>query len=104
MIEYHNQRYHHFLKSDLHFLLNLVYLYLLNIRVLQLLAEHPVERIQNAIEHCRLKASLHTDLITQKTQHLAKRMSTSQQLQDKFLADANLLQVHVPKPDLTRFD
>jgi len=71
------------------------------IRVLQLLAEHPVERIQNAIEHCRLKISPHPDLIIQRTRHLAQQHRTPVGVD---LPVAALREVHVPKPDLSRFD
>jgi len=74
------------------------------IRVLQLLAEHPVERIQDAIERCRAKTALHADLIIQETRRLAKRAPITDQARAGVLDDINLPQVHVPKPDLNRFD
>jgi len=71
------------------------------IRVLQLLAEHPAERIQRAIEQCRSKTSLHADLIIQQTRHLAQQHPMPVEVD---LPVAALRQVQVPPPDLSRFD
>jgi transposase len=71
------------------------------IRVLQLLAEHPVQRVQQAIERCRRKAPLHADLIIQTTQRLAEGQTSSSEAGEEF---PQVCQVQVPPPDLNRFD
>jgi transposase len=74
------------------------------IRVLQLLAEHPIQRVQQAIERCRRKIPLHADLIMQTTQRLAKGQKSVREPEDAFLPIPKVCQVQVPPPDLNRFD
>lgn len=81
------------------------------IRILQLLAEHPVTRVQRAMACCQTPEALHADRITQTVQRLshdeARRAersdasSTSPPTSD--LMDS-LRDVQVPLPDLRRFD
>ena len=66
------------------------------IRVLQLLAEHPVDRVQRAIAGGAAEA----DLIAQRVQRLAQRT----QALDRREAPSQLAQYQVPREDLTRFD
>jgi len=74
------------------------------VRVLQLLAEHPAQRVQQAIEWCRTKTSLHADLIIQTTQRLARRHRADEiRPEEPFVVD-NSGSVQVPRPDLNRFD
>jgi transposase len=73
------------------------------IRVLQLLAEHPAQRVQKAIEQCRTKTSLHADLIIQTTQRLAHRYSADDIAPAELYVD-NSVPIQVPRPDLNRFD
>jgi len=74
------------------------------IRVLQLLAEHPVPRVQQAIERCRRKAPLHADLIIQTTQRLAECQISSNEPGEELPPTPKVCQVQVPPPDLNRFD
>ena len=79
------------------------------VRVLQLLAEHPVQRVQQAIEHCDHAEEPHAEPIIQHTHHLAelesKRTETHalapSEIED--LDDA-LLMVQVPLRGLNHFD
>jgi hypothetical protein len=71
------------------------------IRVLQLLATHPVERIAQAIQRCNNLEDLHADRITQQVQRLADREVPGA---DSSLSSDCLLSVQVPTPDLSRFD
>ena len=66
------------------------------IRVLQLLAEHPVERVQRAIEYCQAKGLLDAELIHGQTDHLA--------LRQEHATEPLPVQIHVPPPDLSRFN
>ena len=74
------------------------------IRVLQLLAEHPVPRVQQAIERCRRKAPLHADLIIQTTQRLAEGQRSANEPGEALPPIPKVCQVQVPQPDLNRFD
>ena len=79
------------------------------VRVLQLLAEHPVQRVQQAIEHCDHAEEPHAEPIIQHTHHLAelesKRTETHalapSEIED--LDDA-LFTVQVPLRGLNHFD
>jgi len=74
------------------------------IRVLQLLAGHPVQRVQQAIEQCRRKAPPHADLIIQTTQRLAARQTSSNEAPEELPSLRQVCQVQVAPPDLNRFD
>lgn len=71
------------------------------VRVLQLLAEHPVQRIQAALQRCARPEDLHADRIARQVQRLANREVCGA---DSSLSSECLLSVQVPKPDLSRFD
>jgi hypothetical protein len=71
------------------------------IRVLQLLAEHPVERIAQAIRGSAGLPDLHADRITQHVQRLAGRQAPQA---DSSCSSNGLMAVQVPLPDLRRFD
>jgi transposase len=71
------------------------------IRVLQLLATHPVERIRQVIGRCGGPEDLHADRIAQQVQRLAEREVPGADLS---LSPDGLLSVQVPPPDLSRFD
>lgn len=72
------------------------------VRVLQLLGEHPVERVQAAIESCRSQG-LKAELIQARTERLRPWPSASHASN---AAESSWLtaQVQVPLPDLSRFD
>ena len=77
------------------------------VRVLQLLAEHPVTRVQRAIRHGRGLEDLSADRIIQHTRRLADRDTRRGVRTDAFERselDSTLCQVQVPPPDLDRFD
>lgn len=73
------------------------------IRVLQLLAEHPMERVRRAIEDVRFDAALDDDRIRRRTEHLAARETAREDLDAVDLPD-DLAQIEVPLPNLTKFD
>jgi len=75
------------------------------IRVLQLLAEHPLARVRQAVDECR-SASWPVDLILSRTVLLAQCASPSSGadcLEVNLRSDA-LPQVNVPEPNLKNFD
>ncbi len=72
------------------------------IRVLQLLAEHPAQRVQQAIELSGHKTSSHADLIIQTTRRLAQRHDAISPIESPVVDDSDV--VNVPRPDLNRFD
>jgi transposase len=66
------------------------------VRVLQLLAEHPLERVQDAVETCLRRGDVH-----------AERIGAEVRCQTAGVADTTLTplgQFQVPRPDLGRFD
>ncbi|MHC4107427.1 MAG: IS21 family transposase [Planctomycetota bacterium] len=73
------------------------------IRVLQLLAEHPMERVRRAIADMRSEAALDADRVRHRTEHLAAREASRESLDAANIPD-NLGQVEVPLPDLSKFD
>jgi len=73
------------------------------IRVLQLLAVHPMERVRRAIEDVRFEAGLDDDRVRRRTEHLAAR-ETRREDHDAIDIPDDLAQVEVPLPDLAKFD
>jgi len=73
------------------------------IRVLQLLSEHPMERVRRAIEDVRFEAALDDDRVRRRAEHLAAR-DTAREVHDANDIPDELAQVEVPLPDLSRFD
>ena len=78
------------------------------IRVLQLLAEHPLERVQQAVEQCLPQPPLDAERIIAVAARLAKATSTVAATQAVALSDHSsvtpLCQYQVPSPDLGCFD
>ena len=73
------------------------------IRVLQLLAEHPLERVRRAIGRCRRKCLFDSELIRQEVERLAlNETAASQPLE--LPADNPDVHLQVPRPDLSRFN
>ena len=71
------------------------------IRVLQLLAEHPQARVQQAIEYCRTRNLLDAELIRGQTDRLAVHHIGAAEAD----ASATLAtQIQVPRADLSRFN
>jgi len=72
------------------------------VRVLQLLAEHPVERVQQAIEQC--PPVVDADRIVRRTQQRARHeLRSIESNPDASAFDASV-HVQVPLPELDRFD
>jgi len=74
------------------------------IRVLQLLAEHPQSRIERAIEACRAGHAVSAEAIVQRTRALAAAEAGRPYPIENSYEIANLSQVSVPPPDLSRFN
>jgi hypothetical protein len=70
------------------------------IRVLQLLAEQPLERVQQAVEQCLPQQPLDAQRIIAVVSHLAEAGRTAAPVQEV----TSLGQYQVPRPDLGRFD
>jgi transposase len=73
------------------------------IRVLQLLAEHPMERVRRAIEDVRFEAGLDGDRVRRRTEHLGAR-ETLREDHDATGISGDLAEIEVPLPDLGKFD
>lgn len=71
------------------------------IRVLQLLARHPVERVERAIEWCRTRGDPDAAAVAAAVERLARDNAMS--LNDAALSFDRPV-VAVPRPDLSRFD
>ena len=71
------------------------------IRVLQLLAEHPQARLQQAIEYCRTRNLLDAELIRSQADHLALRQEP---VAPEVPAERLIQQIQVPRADLSRFN
>jgi len=74
------------------------------IRVLQLLARHPVKRVQQAIERCRAPEEVHADRIIHHVHRLAQRASDDVPSIEEWDRWDPALAVRVGPPDLGRFD
>jgi hypothetical protein len=73
-------------------------------RVLQLLGEHPLRRVDRAIELCRGEHLFSAEAVIQRTRTLAAIEAATGDAA-AMAADAPAApQVHVPRPDLSRFD
>ncbi|MCH8150579.1 MAG: IS21 family transposase, partial [Planctomycetes bacterium] len=72
------------------------------IRVLQLLAVHPLERIKRSIGACYRDGVVTAERITQRAEHLASLDATRPQEPSPSLR--SLPAVNVPRPDLSHFD
>ena len=72
------------------------------IRVLQLLAEHPVARVQQGIAWCRLKGLADAEAIRRQAERLALREAPPASPEAAALRPE--LRIEVPRPDLARFD
>lgn len=70
------------------------------IRILQLLAEHPVKRVQKAIELCQANSTINADMIINKV----NRFAQIQQPIELDQPNISCYQIEVPKPDLNKFD
>lgn len=71
------------------------------IRVLQLLASHPIEKVESAILACEHRQTLGAEIIAQKLNTLSPNMSTGT---GSMTIPDSVPIVHVRPPDLRRFD
>ncbi len=71
-------------------------------QVLQLLGEHPMRRVRDAVESCRNASLISAEAVIRRTQVLAAIEATSGPSSPLDAAAAP--QIHVPRPDLSRFD
>lgn len=74
------------------------------VTVLQLLGEHPMSRVSQAIETCRREQLPSAETVTQRTRSLASIEATKR---NPMAASAEVLtspRVDVPLPDLSRFN
>jgi transposase len=74
------------------------------IRVLQLLGEHTIERVQEAIERTHPAEGPQVDLIVQRVEHLRRRQAESAFRLDSPETLPGAPHVEVPLPDLRRFN
>ena len=76
------------------------------VRVLQLLGEHPLERVQRAIESSQACGRASVELVIQRTEQQRQREppAATVDVTSERWALHDLRQVHVPRPDLKRFD
>jgi hypothetical protein len=72
-------------------------------RVLQLLAEHPLARVREAIEFCAPPQGISADAVARRVQVLAA-IAVPAAVATPSPGAPTPLQVHVPLPDLSRFD
>jgi transposase len=74
------------------------------VRVLQLLAEHPRPRVQQALEQCQGFEGLDAEVIAQRTRHLALREQLAQTPASLSDHAHEALRVQVPEPTLDHFN
>jgi transposase len=74
------------------------------VRVLQLLGEHPMRRVGQAIEACQREHLCSAEAVIQRTKSLAAIEATMRGGAPMAPDAAAAPQVHVPPPDLSRFD
>jgi hypothetical protein len=67
--------------------------------VLQLLAEHPLRRVQQAVEACKSPEETHAERIAAMVQRLAEKDGGG-----PVCLGSAMEEIQVPKPDLGRFD
>ena len=72
-------------------------------RVLQLLVEHPLARVREAIEFCTQSDQISAESVARRVQVLAA-IATPAAVAKPFPGAAAPPQIHVPLPDLSRFD
>jgi hypothetical protein len=73
-------------------------------RVLQLLSEHPLARVRQAVEDCSREQLLSAEAVIQRTRFLGAIAGATGGGVPPSLEATAAAQVHVPLPDLSRFD
>ncbi len=74
------------------------------VRVLQLLSEHPLDRVRQAVEACRLDQLISAEAAIRRTHTLAAIEARLRGSSPSDLEQSAVPQVHVPLPDLSRFN
>jgi Mu transposase, C-terminal domain len=74
------------------------------VRVLQLLADHPLARVHQALEACRRDQLTSAEAVIQRTRSLAAIESRTRDSSHGTTEPGALPQVHVPLPDLKQFN
>jgi hypothetical protein len=74
------------------------------VRVLQLLGEHPLDRVRQAVEDCRRAHVISAEAIIQKTHTLAACEAPARRSSPPAVESITVSQVHVPLPDLSLFN
>jgi transposase len=74
------------------------------VRVLQLLAEHPLARVRQAVEECIDEHVIDAETVIQRTRRCAAITTLTSAAAPELPAAAVVASVQVPPPDLSRFD
>ena len=74
------------------------------VRVLQLLGEHPLDRVREAVEACAREHLVSAEAVIQRTRTRAAIEAQSRHLPSSASEEATVLQVQVPLPDLSDFN
>ena len=74
------------------------------VRVLQLLAEHPLARVRQAVEECIDEHIIDAETVIQRTRRRAAIATPTSAAAPELPASAAGAGVQVPLPDLSRFD
>jgi transposase len=74
------------------------------VRVLQLLAEHPGERVRQAIEDCRRRQAISAEAVLERTRTLAALEARASCPLPAGVGSITVFQVQVPLPDLALFN
>ncbi len=74
------------------------------VRVLQLMVDHPLDRVRHAVEDCLREQLISAEAVIQRTRTLAACDSQTRCSSSWTTELTTALQVDVPLPDLSRFD
>ena len=74
------------------------------VRVLQLLVEHPLDRVRRAVEACQRDQVMSAEAVIERTRSLATLESRARPSVPAVADADSLSRVHVPLPDLNRFN
>jgi transposase len=74
------------------------------VRVLQLLGEHPLTRVSQAVEECKRDHLISAEAVVQRTRSLATLEAPTRTAAPVVLASPGAAGVQVPLPDLGRYD
>jgi transposase len=74
------------------------------VRVLQLMGEHPLERVRQAVESCQRAQVISAEAIIQRTRALAQSESQARPSSLTDVESMMVSQVHVPMPNLSLFN